>query len=182
MTDENGGFAFLNLSPGAYDVEISVPGYLPFSSAETLAEGEIREVVYRLEIEASAYEVTVRAERPAREVTRRAVSNREIARIPGTGGDALRAVQNLPGMARAPLGGGEIIVRGSSPSDSVYFLDSLNMPWLYHFGGLTSVINSDLLESIDFYPGNFSVRFGRATGGAIDVKSTRKAGRSCIVE
>ncbi len=70
-----------------------------------------------------------------------------------------------------PSGGGEIVVRGSAPTDSVFFLDTLSMPRLYHFGGLTSVINSDLLDGIDFYPGNFSVKFGRAAGGAIDVRT-----------
>jgi len=38
---------------------------------------------------------------------------------------------------------------------------------------LTSVINSDLLSKIEFVPGNFSARYGRAMGGIIDV-SVRK--------
>ena len=41
---------------------------------------------------------------------------------------------------------------------------------LYHFGGLTSVYNSDLLEKIDYIPGNFGVRYGRAIGGIIDIE------------
>jgi TonB family protein len=119
----------------------------------------------------ASFESTVRDKKPSREVTRRVITQQEIAKIPGTGGDALRAVQNLPGMARSAFGGGELIIRGSAPSDSQYFFDGLNAPLLYHFGGLTSIINTDLLESIEYYPGNFSARFGRATGGVIDVKT-----------
>jgi hypothetical protein len=59
-------------------------------------------------------EVTVRGERPAREVTKRTLERREIERIPGTGGDALRSLQNLPGVARSGFGG-LLIVRGSAP-------------------------------------------------------------------
>jgi hypothetical protein len=103
-------------------------------------------------------------------VTRREITRREITKIPGTGGDALRSVQNLPGMARAPGFSGQLLVRGSSPEDSRYFFDQMPVPLLYHFGGLTSVINSDLIESIDYYPGNYGVRYGNATGGIIEVR------------
>ncbi len=96
------------------------------------------------------------------------LERREIQRIPGTSGDAFRAVQNLPGMARAPTLTGLLIVRGSAPQDTQVFLDGVDIPLLYHFGGLTSVVNSDLLDRLDFYPGNYSARFGRAQGGIVD--------------
>jgi hypothetical protein len=43
-------------------------------------------------------------------------------------------------------------------------------------GGLSSVIPSEMLEKIDFYPGNFGPQYGRATGGIVDVgvRSPRK--------
>jgi hypothetical protein len=59
-------------------------------------------------------EATVRARRPAREVTRQSLEFREILRMPGTGGDALRAVQNFPGVARSI--NGLLIVRGTDPA------------------------------------------------------------------
>lgn len=115
-----------------------------------------------------AGEAVIRTSRPSRETTRVTLDRREIQRIPGTSGDAFRAVQNLPGMARAPTLTGLLIVRGSAPQDTQVFLDGVDIPQLYHFGGLTSVVSSDLLERLDFYPGNFSARFGRAQGGVID--------------
>ncbi len=168
-TDDDGFFDFGEISPGEYSVEIVASGFKPLTVTEDLVEDEAREVVYRLEVEAAMYETVVRGRRPPREVTRREITRREITRIPGTGGDAMRSVQNLPGMARAPGLSGELIVRGSSPGDSRFFFDQMPVPMLYHFGGLTSVINSDLLDRIDFYPGNYSVRYGGATGGIVDV-------------
>jgi len=50
------------------------------------------------------------------------------------------------------------------------FLGSHEIPQLFHFGGLTSVFNADLLERIDFVPGNFDSRYGDALGGIIDVR------------
>jgi TonB family protein len=169
VADAEGAFELLELAAGSYQVDVVAAGYKPFTTTEELEEGEELEVIYRLETESALYETVVRGRRPPREVTRREVTRREITRIPGTGGDALRSIQNLPGMARAPVISGALIVRGSSPSDSAVYFDSIPMPLLYHFGGLTSVVNSDLLERIDFYPGNYSVRYGRATGGIVDV-------------
>ncbi len=169
VTDSNGHFRFDSLSAASYQVDIVAAGFMPLRNTETLEAGEDLEVIYRLEVETAIYETVVRGRKPPREVTRREVTRREITRIPGTGGDALRAIQNLPGMARAPSISGALIVRGSSPEDTAVFFDSIPMPLLYHFGGLTSVVNSDLLERIDFYPGNYSVRYGGATGGIIDV-------------
>ncbi len=120
-------------------------------------------------VDAPMQEATVRRARPPREVTRRTVETREVERIPGSGGDALRAVQNLPGIARAPLITGILVVRGAAPEDTAIFAEGSDIPLVYHFGGFTSVVPSDLLERIDFYPGNFSARYGRAQAGAIDI-------------
>jgi TonB family protein len=168
-SDNDGKFTFTDIKPGSYRVDIVAAGYKPFTVEENLKPGETKELIYRLESETAPYETVVRGRKPPREVTRREITRREITRIPGTGGDALRSIQNLPGMARAPGFSGQLIVRGSSSSDSQYFFDHLPIPMLYHFGGFTSVINSDLLDKIDFYPGNYSVRYGNATGGIVDV-------------
>ena len=123
-------------------------------------------------------EVRVRGARPSREVTKRTLDQRELTRIPGTNGDALRAVQNLPGVARAPGLAGLLVVRGSAPNATNIFVDGTLIPIVYHFGGLSSVLPTEMLERIDFYPGNFSAQYGRVTGGIIDVgvRSPKKDG------
>jgi len=40
---------------------------------------------------------------------------------------------------------------------------------VYHFGGLSSVVPTEMIDHLDFYPGNFSTQFGRAMGGVVDV-------------
>jgi len=116
-----------------------------------------------------ALDLEVQGEKPPREPTKRVLAAEEISRIPGTNGDALRAIGNMPGVARPPGGDGMLIVRGSSPNDSQVFVDGTNIPMVYHFGGLSSVIPSEMLEKIDFYPGNFGPQYGRAMGGVVDV-------------
>ncbi|HEU4578202.1 MAG TPA: TonB-dependent receptor, partial [Polyangiaceae bacterium] len=121
-------------------------------------------------------DVEVEGDRPPREPTKRVLSQEEITKIPGTNGDALKSLQNLPGVARPPGLDGALIVRGSSPRDSEFFVDGSNVPLVYHFGGLSSVVPSEVLDHIDFYPGNFGPEYGRISGGVVDVgvKSPQK--------
>jgi TonB family protein len=129
-------------------------------------------------------DIEVEGERPPREPTRRVIAAEEITKIPGTNGDALRGVLNLPGIAQPSAFEGVLIVRGSSPQDSQTFIDGMNVPQVYHFGGLSSVVPSEMLERIDFYPGNFGPEFGRASGGIVDVgvRSPRKEGYGGLLQ
>jgi len=118
---------------------------------------------------ADTLDISVEGSRPPREPTQHRISSEEISKIPGTNGDALRSLQNMPGVARVGAFDGLLIVRGSSPRDTQVFIDGTNVPLVYHFGGLSSVVPSEILERIDFYPGNFGPQYGRATGGIVDV-------------
>jgi TonB family protein len=129
-------------------------------------------------------DIEVEGDRPPREPTRRVIAAEEITRIPGTNGDALRGVLNLPGIAQPGAFEGVLIVRGSSPQDSQIFVDGMAVPEVYHFGGLSSVLPSEMLERIDFYPGNFGPEFGRASGGIVDVgvRSPTKEGYGGLLQ
>ncbi|MBI5532454.1 MAG: TonB family protein [Deltaproteobacteria bacterium] len=167
-TGEDGAWSLIDLPPGQYTVLVQAPGYQKLEVQENVARGEATEVVYRL-VPEGELQVVIRGTRPPREVTRRTLERREIERIPGTNGDALRSLQNLPGVARPPGFAGLLIVRGSAPNDTAVFVDGTSIPLIYHFGGLSSAVPTELLEKIDFYPGNFSAQFGRVTGGVVDV-------------
>ena len=169
-TDAQGHWQFSDLEPGLVQLRIDAPGFDPWNGTESLKSGEQLEVVYRLHPPAEGLEVTVRGERQDREVTRRTIEREQLAVVPGTGGDALRAIQTMPGVARSPALSGLIITRGSGPNGTQLFVDGGFTPQIYHFGGLTSVIPTEMIEAIDFYPGNFSAKYGRAGGGIIDVK------------
>lgn len=164
---------------GTYRVTIEAPGYGAQVYEQPLDPGEEASIDVRLSREAppppppvdgeEIEEVEVRGVRPPREVTKRTLEQRELARIPGTNGDALRGIQNLPGVARPPGLAGLLIVRGASPNETNIYVDGTLVPIVYHFGGLSSVIPTEMLDKIDFYPGNFSAQYGRVTGAIVDV-------------
>jgi len=177
-TDEAGKWAAKDLPAGKYKVHVEAPGFVPVENTEEVEAGSETEATYRIAPISEGIEITVQGEKPPREVTKRTIERREIERIPGTSGDALRSLQSLPGVARPPGLAGLLIVRGSSPQDTQVYVDGTLVPLIYHFGGLSSVVPTELLDKIDFYPGNFSSRFGRVDGGIVDV-GLRSPDTSC---
>lgn len=173
VTGRDGAFRFDDLPPDEYTITVIAAELGDMQYVETIEPGELTTVVYRLDVleDPNTFGAVAIVDAPPREVTRRTITREELTRVPGTRGDALRTVELLPGVGRPAFGGGQLIVRGSAPGDSEVYLDSAPVPLLYHFGGLTSFFNSRLLERIDFYPGNFSARFGRKLGGVLDVGS-----------
>jgi TonB family protein len=168
-TAADGSWKFQGLAPGRYKITIASSGFKTINTEEEVVAGSVTELTYRLSLDEGGIEITVQGQRPPREVTRRTIEQREISRIPGTSGDALRSLQNLPGVARPPGLAGLLIVRGSAPTDTHTFVDGIYVPLVYHFGGLSSVIPTEMLEKIDFYPGNFSAQYGRVMGGIVEV-------------
>ena len=121
-------------------------------------------------------ELEVVGESPPREVTHHTLSGESMRKMPGTNNDPLRAIEAMPGVGKPPGISDLLIVRGGAPQDTSIFIDGVWVPYAYHFGGITSIIPGDVLEKIDFYPGNFGPQYGRAIGGVVDlgVRSPRK--------
>jgi len=174
-TTQRGRFAFRGVIPGEYRVEVAAPFFTRLKVEELITVGEALEVVYFVRRKAkNPYEIVVRGLAPRKEVARRTLQLEEVQRIPGSQGDAIRVVQNMPGVARTPFGIGLLVVRGSPPQDTGVFLDGQRIPSLFHFGGiggLTSVIHSSILEEINFMPGGFGPQYGLVSAGAVELKS-----------
>lgn len=149
----------LNFEPQAVTVQVPVDAPVPPEPLPELPADE-------------GYTLVVVDQRLAPDITERRLTAEEIRYLPGTSGDVVKAVQNLPGIARAPLGIGQLIVRGNNPEDTLYTLDGSPIPLVFHFAGLTSVVPGDALDEVAFLPGNSSVRYGRMLGGVVDLRTT----------
>lgn len=171
VTDGDGRFRFGLLRPGSYELYLPGAEHKPLRTKVTIAEGKTTSVRLKQErLSYTVYRSTAEAPPEPGEVARRSLGVEEIQKIPGVNGDAFKVVQNLPGVARGTGGSGFLVVRGSAPNDTQINVEGVRIPLLYHFGGVYSVLNTDVLESIDFYPGGYPVRYGRQTGGVVTAR------------
>jgi hypothetical protein len=120
---------------------------------------------------AAPLEVSVRAAAPRRDPGRVTLPIEEARRVPGTGGDALKAVESLPGVGRSAFDGGKLVVWGAAPGDTRVYVDGVEVPALYHGGGLRGVIGADLVQSIDLVPGAYGADHGRGLGGLVRLRT-----------
>jgi hypothetical protein len=161
-TDATGYFLFEALPAGTHRLEI---GGTPVD--EELAPGTARTVTYRL-APTLPFEATVRAPL-RREAVETRISVEEGRRAAGTQGDALKIVQDLPGVARAPFGQGQLVVWGAAPADTRIYVDDVEVPLLYHLGGFRSTVNDGLVRDLAFSPGGQGAAWGRGLGGLVRV-------------
>ena len=175
-SDSQGRFRLKSLPAGPFTVTFPNAGFESRSIDQNLGYSEHLNIEYWLtRTRYDEYEIVVYGKPEPKEVTRQTLELTEVERLPGFGGDALKVVQAVPGVARPSFSSGEVIVRGSGQEDTHYYLDGVPIPKLFHFGGLRSTYNSQVLSNIDLYPGGFNTRYGGCVGGVVEV--TGRPGR-----
>ena len=156
FTDRDGQFKIESVTAGTYQLAFSRFRYRTRVINVTVEENQVKTVETRLErIEFIFDEVITTGKRLTESVSRQSLTGLEIKRIPGTGGDALRAIQALPGIKAGVDFGGQLYVRGGSPEDNTIYFDRYPLANAYHFGGLVSTVSSEILQRIDIYAGGF---------------------------
>ena len=172
-TDPNGEFRFRNIPAGKYTLTVLATGYrLTTDVVVTIAPEKTTELKIYLEpIDFVLDEIRVRAERSQSTVGRQSLGGREIKRLPGATGDALRALQTLPSVGVANDFSGALYIRGGSDEDNLYYFDRVPIGYPYHFGGIVSSLSSEIIERIDVYAGGYGAEFGVDSQAVIDIYS-----------
>ena len=105
--------------------------------------------------------------RPA--VSRQVISVEEAAKV-APGGDPGQITKVLPGVQTSAFQS-EVSIRGSAPGDTKYFIDDLEVPFVYHAIGQVTVAPLALISDVEFSAGGFGAEYGEATGGVITVRT-----------
>lgn len=105
------------------------------------------------------------------EVSKKSIAIKEAASV-AAGGDPVKVTQLLPGVQESNSFDSRVIIRGSGPDDSIYYLDEVPLPFIFHAVGGLSIIPEQLLEEVEFSSGGFGPESGYATGGVIKLRTT----------
>ncbi len=187
QTDTNGNYRFADVTPGTAVIRLVAAQY--FQTSETIeidVLGVRDHVLFAVADGAAAQSGNLTDTGSASEtiiITGKAplvvtspghteLDRNELTKMPGARGDAMQAIKNLPGVAATSgfgPGAGDIVIRGSAPEDSTLLIDGIEIPLIYHFFGLQSVVPSEFIEDIEFIPGGFGVEEGRSTGGVVQI-------------
>ena len=177
-TNVDGRFSLEGVAPGEHVVTLSGPHLTALQTTETFEAGRQLAATYDVEpqddkapaADQDDLEVVVAPPPLEKQVVSTEVSAEEGRRVPGTQGDVLKVVENLPGVARASIGSGQVVVWGAAPQDTRVYLDGVPLPRLYHEGGFRSVVNSAMVQSVELVPGGWGAEYGRGIGGLVSVQ------------
>jgi TonB family protein len=177
-TGADGRFHIEDVAPGPHVITLSGPHLTALQTTETLEAGHQLAATYDVEPhdekaatdDQDDLEVVVAAPPIEKQVVSTEVSAEQGRRVPGTQGDVLKVVENLPGVARASIGSGQVVVWGAAPQDTRVYLDGVPLPRLYHEGGFRSVVHSDMVQSVELVPGGWGAEYGRGLGGLVTIQ------------
>ncbi|MBI5549436.1 MAG: TonB-dependent receptor [Deltaproteobacteria bacterium] len=169
-TNAEGYFEIRDVPVGKVKVAISMPGHQKYEVAVEIKPGQVSELTaYLFKSIGGTFETVVHGDRERQEVSQRSLRKDELTSVPGTFGDPLRVLEDMPGMGRPPLMIGMLLVRGAQPQDSTVLFDGVPVPLLYHSYGGPSVVSPSFIDQIDFLPGAYGARYGRSLAGVVDV-------------
>lgn len=180
ITDIDGNFIITGLQPGFVRVEASFVGYKREISSEieiSAAGSNFVEIQMEKQQE-QIEEVTVTAS-PFRKTEESPVSLRtigigEIEKSPGANRDISKVIQSFPGVQSTPAFRNDVIIRGGGPSESTFYLDGVEVPFINHFatqgasGGPVGIINADFLREVNYYSGAFPANRGNSLSGVLE--------------
>lgn len=186
-TDEEGQFVITSLPAGSYNIEIEYLGYqkvmknnvVVSSGQTTILTIKMREDVLKekgIEVTTSYFDIPKEAV-----VSTKSMNYEEIRRAPGSNADIQRVIQSLPSVVSGSDQMNEIITRGGNPGENLFIMDHIEIPNPNHFGvigtggGPINIINTLMVQNVDFYAGAFSAKYGDKASSVMNI--TLREGR-----
>lgn len=177
-TDENGMYIIHSVNSGDYTLTATYIGYDTIQQKISLKNNQI--INKNLEITKKSInltEIKVSAEREAMRTEVKVgaikVTKKDLKLIPTIGGqpDLAQYMQIIPGVVFTGDQGGQLYIRGGSPTQNKVLLDGMTIYSPFHSIGLFSVFDSDIISNIDVYTGGFNAEHGGRISSIMDVKT-----------
>lgn len=175
QTDVNGYFS-ISLPAGTYTLLTTGVGYdSSMITVNLLPDAIVTKKILLSSREIQLKEVGVSV-RKTDKVTRintgvTTVTPRELKLLPSAGGepDIAQYLQVIPGVVFTGDQGGQLYIRGGSPSQTGIYLDGITIYNPFHSIGLFSVFETEAIRNVDVYTAGFSAQYGNRTSAIVDV-------------
>lgn len=181
MTDKHGCFT-VDVPSGKNMIYIQADGYYGFTSDYfNVPSGDTVKFVISLkekmvmmnDIVVTSSPIVTKVEAP---VSMRRFIAKELTVMPGANLDVSKVVQAMPGVVPVSTSNrNDLLVRGGGANENRYILDGVEIPVLNHFavqggsGGNASIVNTELLQSVDFYTSAFPVQYSNGLSSVLSM-------------
>lgn len=171
VCDSTGAFTFTGVSEENTLLIISHVGY----KSDTIKLAPYPYRVPHLTVGLQSLPITldsicVQAEKPPLPDSRK-VTFDELRTIPGAEKDVFKALQTLPGVNSPSDFLGLLYVRGGELHENAVYYDGTEILHPYHFLGISTIFNTDMIGSFDFLAGAFPARYGGAVSSILAIQS-----------
>lgn len=98
------------------------------------------------------------------------LSSKELNSIPkGVETDVLRSLVSMPGVQSAGDVSAKFNVRGGESNQNLIMLDGMPIYYPFHAIGLFSVVDPDVVSSVEFFRGGYPSNYGRALSSVLKI-------------
>lgn len=175
VTDRNGLYRIVGIAPGTYRLRMTLLGYAAHEETIELESGEVRTANRGLNVaplELDAIGVVSRGSAVDRELGGQTITAVELAQIPtpAASGDLVSYLQTQPGVVGSGDRGGQLFIRGGTPTENLVLMDGMLIYQPFHITGLFSAFPENLIGSAEFFPGGFGARYSGRISSVLDVQ------------
>ena len=182
ISDDDGYFSIKYIPNGNYSISVSYIGY----KTVYLSDVWVRPNAYdflNVKLEQSIIQIddiTVEENFFKKSLVNEFQSvsfNRDdMRRSPGSGQEITRIINTLPSVASVGENRQDMMVRGGGPTENGFIIDNIYIPSISHFqqadgrsNGPVGIINTDMVENLDFYSNGFSSKYGNKLSSFGDI-------------
>lgn len=171
-SDLEGRYRIDNISPGSYDIEVSMIGYkIILKTGVTIGADETIDLDFNMEETVLSFgeDVVVLGKKPLFDVD----ETSSIARVRREDIEA-KVVSSVEDILSEQIGvttqDGEIHIRGGRIDESIFVVDGFSVkdPLSGYSGNL--FVNADAIEELEIVTGGYNAEYGQAMSGVVNIK------------
>lgn len=178
QTDINGYFSMPQVPEGTYTLFTTLVGYDTVKTTVTVKAGDIitkKLFIGQKQTELKGVEISARKTEKVTQINAgvTTITPREMKLLPSSGGepDVAQFLQVVPGVVFTGDQGGQLYIRGGSPTQTGILLDGVTIYNPFHSIGLYSVFETDAIRNVDVYSAGFNAQYGNRTSAILDVRT-----------
>jgi len=172
-TDINGLYQFSSVQSGQYVFYVQYVGYEAHLDTLTISGPENRVINVAMRQGVAEEEVTVTEARIDNvDPGQTRILGVDLRRVPSPGGsgDLAGFLQTQPGVVAAGDRGGQLFIRGGTPSQNLFLMDGSLIYQPFHIVGFFSVFPQEVISKVDLYAGGYNPRYSGRASSVVDVR------------